>query len=321
MRRPRIRLQGETAVYHCMSRAAGGQFIFKKHEKDFFRRHMMKVARFCGIKFLSFSVMGNHYHQVVKVPARVKLSDLQLKRRVADYYGRHSPEYRLLKRASSGNGPDYKAVKEKFLNMMGDVSVFQKLVKQRFSIWYNDRNNRQGTLWMGRFKSVLVENNAYARMCVSAYVDLNAVRAGIVSNPAAYPHCSYSEALLGNRSARAGICTVTGFKRWEEASKAYRKFISQRGVEKVKSQPAIARGSLLRELEDQGHLPVADLLHLRLRFFSDGLAIGRESFLKRVVAELPKRLMPDCLSDSHNLAGGNWNSLKALQQFRKPVIF
>ena len=45
---------------------------------------------------------------------------------------------------------------------MHSVSFFMKEVKQRFSQWYNLRNDRRGTLWEERYKSVLVENSCDA---------------------------------------------------------------------------------------------------------------------------------------------------------------
>ncbi|MDA7922781.1 chemotaxis protein CheW, partial [Verrucomicrobiales bacterium] len=63
---------------------------------------------------------------------------------------------------------------EKILNRyrrrMGDVSVFMQELKQRFSQWYNKRNSRKGTLWEGRFKSVLVEGDDQALMTMAAYI-------------------------------------------------------------------------------------------------------------------------------------------------------
>ncbi len=50
-----------------------------------------------------------------------------------------------------------------------------KLLKQRFSVWYNRSHQRYGTLWSERFKSVLVEAKSGV-MTVAAYIDLNAVR-------------------------------------------------------------------------------------------------------------------------------------------------
>ena len=41
---------------------------------------------------------------------------------------------------------DAKAWRKLMLSRMGDVSMFMKMLKQRFSIWYNRRHRRLGTL-------------------------------------------------------------------------------------------------------------------------------------------------------------------------------
>ena len=53
-------------------------------------------------------------------------------------------------------------IRQTLLGRMGDVSVFMKEFKQRFSRWYNRRTERFGTLWAERFKSVLVEGKGEA---------------------------------------------------------------------------------------------------------------------------------------------------------------
>ena len=85
-----------------------------------------------------------------------------------------------------------------------------KTLKQRFTTWYNKRNGRRGTLWEARYKSVLVEDGHAARV-VAAYIDLNPVRAGMVSDPKDYRWCSYGEAVAGGvrgRLARRGLSRV-----------------------------------------------------------------------------------------------------------------
>ena len=55
---------------------------------------------------------------------------------------------------------------------------------------FNSQYKRTGTLWEGRFKSTLVDSNAYFMMC-SRYIELNPVRAGIVSQPGDHRWSSY----------------------------------------------------------------------------------------------------------------------------------
>ena len=49
-----------------------------------------------------------------------------------------------------------------------ELTANQELDKQRFSRWYNRRQERFGTLWAGRFKSVLVEDKSGTVEAVTA---------------------------------------------------------------------------------------------------------------------------------------------------------
>ena len=60
-----------------------------------------------------------------------------------------------------------------------------KTLPQRFTRWFNRTHQRSGTLWEERYKSVIVESGIAART-MAASIDLNPVRAGMVSDPAEY---------------------------------------------------------------------------------------------------------------------------------------
>ena len=72
-----------------------------------------------------------------------------------------------------------------YLRRFCNLPVFVKELKERFSRWYNKHHNRRGTLWMERFKSVLVEDGEALRT-MAAYTDLNPLRAGMVKDPKDY---------------------------------------------------------------------------------------------------------------------------------------
>ncbi|HUF62247.1 MAG TPA: hypothetical protein VMN36_09245, partial [Verrucomicrobiales bacterium] len=73
-----------------------------------------------------------------------------------------------------------------------------------------------GTVWEERFKSVLVEGAGQSAQgpgglaAVAAYIDLNAVRAGLVDDPAKYRWSSYGEAVAGDAEAREGLAVCLG---------------------------------------------------------------------------------------------------------------
>lgn len=55
--------------------------------------------------------------------------------------------------------------------------------------YVNRLEQRSGTLWEGRFKSSLIETNAYLLACCR-YVEMNPVLAGLSDDPSAYPWSS-----------------------------------------------------------------------------------------------------------------------------------
>lgn len=60
----------------------------------------------------------------------------------------------------------------------------------RYVPYFNARHGRTGTLWEGRFRSCIAESARYVLACYR-YIELNPVRARMVSCPEAYPWSSY----------------------------------------------------------------------------------------------------------------------------------
>ena len=63
--------------------------------------------------------------------------------------------------------------------------------------YFNYRYKRTGTLFEGRFRSSVVQNQTYLLIC-QRYIELNPVRAGIVSDPADYTWSSYQAHAFGH---------------------------------------------------------------------------------------------------------------------------
>jgi putative transposase len=56
--------------------------------------------------------------------------------------------------------------------------------------YFNRKQQRSGTLWEGRYRSTVLQTERYLLQCM-AYIDLNPVRAGMVTGPQEYPWSSY----------------------------------------------------------------------------------------------------------------------------------
>jgi len=67
----------------------------------------------------------------------------------------------------------------------GAISRAMQQVGHRYVTSFNRRHARTGTLWEGRFRSSLVDTDAYA-LAVYRYIELNPVRAGLVERPEQY---------------------------------------------------------------------------------------------------------------------------------------
>ena len=67
----------------------------------------------------------------------------------------------------------------------GAVTRAMRAVGQAYVQAFNQRHGRIGTLWQGRYKSSLVDTEAYA-LRVMRYIELNPVRAAMVDSPEAH---------------------------------------------------------------------------------------------------------------------------------------
>lgn len=69
-------------------------------------------------------------------------------------------------------------------------------VGRRYVAYFNHRYGRTGTLWEGRYRSTVIDSEAYFLNC-QRYIEQNPVRAGIVADPAEFPWSSHRFNALG----------------------------------------------------------------------------------------------------------------------------
>ena len=67
-----------------------------------------------------------------------------------------------------------------------------QLVAGRTGQEYNQRKKRKGAFWEDRYHATAVEADSHLIECL-VYVDLNMVRAGVVTYPLEWPFCGYNE--------------------------------------------------------------------------------------------------------------------------------
>lgn len=329
MRKPRILGSRKSNFYHVMSRVVDRNYIFGEEEKEFFRLTMRKLEAFTGVNVLTYCIMSNHWHILLEVPSSTELSNEELFKRIDGFYSKQraveirqefeqAHKYAL----ESGNAAWEEAVLEKYRSRMGDLSVFVKELKERFSKWYNRKHDRRGTLWEERFKSVLVENSDHALTTMAAYIDLNAVRAGIVDDPKGYRYCGYAEAVAGGEAARRGICRIRQEtdqeQSWRSVVAQYRTHLFIKG-EQTDEEGGFDPAKVKHVLEEGGELSRGELLHCRVRYFSDGVALGSRLFVEEVFERNRKLFGARRKDGARRMRGGNPEGLFSLRNLSNAV--
>ncbi len=307
-----MRDSGVGHCYHVMSRTCSGPdgtLMLDDLEKEGLRKLMAKMSAFFGIELLTYCVMGNHFHALVHVPdPKVWVQQFEgpagEERLIEHLRGFYSKDFveRLLMEVNGlrKQGMEYQAVERlnAFRRRFCDLGIWMKELKERFSRWYNRRHQRKGTMWMSRYKSVLVEGSESrgegrldALRTMALYIDLNPVRAGLVSDPGDYRWSGYSEAMTGSARARAGLCyVVAGAKakgNWRDCGPAYRMWLydagrMERGADGSVSKRGIDAAQRDKVLKAFGKMPCEELLMKRVKYLTEGAVLGGKTYVEGI---------------------------------------
>ena len=72
------------------------------------------------------------------------------------------------------------------------IADSMQLIAGRTAQEYNQRKDRQGAFWEDRYHATAIETDEHLHRCLIC-IDLNMVRAGVVSHPVEWAHSGYSE--------------------------------------------------------------------------------------------------------------------------------
>jgi len=142
------------------------------------------------------------------------------------------------------------------------ISKSLQLVAGRAAQEFNQRKERKGAFWEDRYHATAVERNEHLLHCM-VYLDLNMVRAGVVSHPAEWRMSGDNE--IQNPPARyavidqLGLQHLCGFSDNEKFREEYRQWV----------EDAIGNGNLRRE-----------------SCWAESMAVGSPSFIEEIKAHL-----------------------------------
>ncbi len=308
-----------------MSRTVNREWLFDDPAKEVLRRHLWEAADFCGVKIITYHLLSNHFHIQVRIPKKAPISDAELLRRYRVLHP-HPTKYQAIRLAVieswlAANAPEGEAWRQRMLKLMGDLSAFMKLFKQRYSIAFNRSHERCGPLWCDRFKSVLCEGSGEVLRTMALYIDLNSVRANLVTDPKDYRFCGYAEAVAGNVLAREGLASVCGGKNWEETQAIYRQLLFGTGSASREKGGVIPLGNFKKVVAAGGRLPLADVLRCRVRYFTEGAVLGSKVFVQAHLANYRQRTGRRRSTPPRSLPPlADCGDLSALRAVRGPAI-
>jgi len=233
--------------------------------------------------------MGNHFHILVKMFPEYKFTDEDIQKRYEAFYGDE-------RTFAAGWIP---SLREK----LSSLSEFVREIKVGFTRYYNNRHNRRGYFWGDRFKSVIVEKEETLINCL-AYIDLNPLRAGIVSRPEDYRWNSLGYHVQTNNRDNF-LSTDFGLKEFnvkseKERIRRYRRYVYESGalnlLEKGNTPEKYAPLSqvnstgqakvmgdriLEKERNREFELSRNDRFRYRTRYFTDSGVIGTKEFVSK----------------------------------------
>lgn len=338
------------ACYHCVTRVVDRRFAFGEVEKERFVQILRAYEEFCGVHVLTFCVMSNHVHVLVHVPRPPKqMPDdaelIRLVRRADLSFPAAELEQQLARLRAANDHPTAERLRALFFRRMWNLASFMQAVKQRFSQWFNTRHQRTGTLWEGRFKSVLIEGTGTTLSTLAAYIDLNPVRAGIVQDPAHYRWSGYAQAQAGDPRAQQGLTKVVqGVLTHTTAQSSphaqrrhllarYRVYLFENGEATV-AQPGaehpkgfsnsnagrVRKGidpkAVAAVVQSGGKLSFFESLRCRVRYFTEGCVIGARAFVERLFVIHRNRFGRRRLNAAREMHGVNFKDLYVIRARR-----
>ena len=259
----------ETSVYHVISRTALPGLPMEDTDKDHLLHLIKYYSRIFFVDVLGFTIMGNHFHLVCRSYPESEVRDEDVIARYKIYRGEDE--------RPSRDNIDY------YRSRWTSLSEYVKDIKQEFTRYFNRRHGRKGYFWGERFKSLIVEEG-HTLVNLLAYVDLNAIRAGIVKRPEDYRWCSLGyHVQTGNKDDLLDV--DFGLKEWNEFDekeivRKYREFVYETGAVNAGKGAVIDPKIVKQERKKKYELSKQDRFLYRSRYFTDAGIIGSKEFVK-----------------------------------------
>jgi len=146
------------------------------------------------------------------------------------------------------------------------LSTLMRKLQGEFAHHFNSRYARSGAFWSGRYHCTMIEDGKHLLNCLR-YIDLNMVRAGVVTHPREWRWCGYHDIVGARRRYRIVdidcLLDLAGGGGQEAFRESYDQAISE----------ATEREGLTRDAK-----------------WTESIAVGSQAFIRSIEAETRGRL-------------------------------
>lgn len=283
------------AVQRCVRRAflagvdsvTGKDFSFRK---EWIRRRLESLASVFGLDVLSYAIMSNHIHVIVRnrpdvvalwsdEEAAIRWLKVFPGRRIEEHLA--DPTEHEVK-TLAGNAERMSEIRKR----LSDISWFMRSLAEPIARMANRQDECTGRFWEGRFKAQRIADEAGLLAC-AMYVDLNPVRAAIAASPEESVHTSAYDRIEAERGKRIDSAA---FDLVPVPTAEAAKEIRETPVEELRQQKrAKKRNPTGRRIRRDGWLAALtmtpDVLSADAEVSRDGLRASDKGFLHVTLAQ------------------------------------
>lgn len=299
----RIKIEDGGVFYHLCARVAGPKDAFPLDNKLCRRRIIDLIQLFSKVyccSVLGFSIMGNHYHLFIWMDERYQIPRKDLRKRAEILY------------QSSVLDGWQRSDWARFETRVFDVSELMRSLQSSIARWFNHTFNRRGRFWADRFKSTMFTEYKDALDCL-LYIELNAVRAGLVERPEEYDGCSLYYREIHKDKWMMPLQELTGHKTRREAMADFKGRVYYRGAVPTKTNQRPLSQRLIKKEEARG-FKTQGLFRKRVRHFADGVVVGNEEFIRQQIEHLREQGQYLRRKNPIEQMGGIYLSLRAQRE-------
>ena len=211
--RSQVVLSDRPALYHCTNRCVRQAFLLGQdhasgkdfsHRKGWIKDLLQLLLQAFAVKLLAYTIMDNHYHLVLMSDPKGSLhwSDEEVARRWILIFPRYA-----MGNSKAPADPAWQMAQllgkagevERCRAALSNLSRFMACLDERIARWANAEDQSPGRFWQGRFSCSRLEDEQAVISCM-AYVDLNAVRAGLCLTPEAYRFASVYDRVVAEQA-------------------------------------------------------------------------------------------------------------------------